>query len=96
MGSEKVVKLAAKLYEARDSFKALWGAKWREKLVPYDGALTAARYKWKCDEMAAAMRIVKDLQTNVPNSHGGQMGILAALVEALEPTPREENADAPL
>ena len=84
--SDSVVKLAAKLYEARDAFKGLWGDKWRTELEKYQRFLRIACSKFHCDEMAAAMRIVKDLQANVPDSHLGQMGVLAALVETLEPT----------
>lgn len=95
MRSETIVKLATKLYEARNSFKALWGDKWREKLAPYSQYLAAGMTKHHCESLHAAMLIVKDLQANCPdNSHGVQLGILAAAVEDMEPTPREEAEDA--
>ncbi len=93
MASEKVVKLAALFYGARDSFKALWGERWREKLAFYRQCLDEGRRKHHCDSLDAALLIMKDLQATCPQSGNAQMGILAAVVEDMEPTPREETPD---
>jgi len=84
-GSEQQVRLAARLYEMRDTAKRFSGDRWPKTFATFGGYVQAAMKKWNLDTIPAAMRLVGELQKNAPGSEMTQMYLVAAAVELIEP-----------
>lgn len=84
--TETRIQLAAKLYDAREVVRTLWGDNYATKIKQYQDFIRAEMAAKNCEELAATMNIVRDLQRDKPDSGMTQMVILAACVEILEPT----------
>lgn len=83
---ESTIKLAAKLYEARNTMKALHGEGYPALIKQFQGFIKSEMDQKKCSELEAATNIVKDLQLNRPESGMTQVLILAAVTELIEPS----------
>lgn len=81
---EKQIKVAAKLYQCRDTAKRFFAAEYQEKLKPYTRLIQQVMAANKEDELKAAMRIVK-LETIADNGMA-QILTFAAAVELVEPS----------
>ena len=83
---EQQIKMAAKLYECRDTAKKLYGAEFENKISYYKRYIKACMMKHNYkDEITAAMRLAKDCE-GVQGSGMGVMLIMAACVELIEPS----------
>ena len=83
MFTEKQVRMAAKLYEARDSMRGLFGARYQERLSPYREIIRGAMAKHSCDELEAVLEIKRF----DPSLDGVELAmLLAAAVEEVEST----------
>lgn len=80
MQAEQAVKMAAKLYECRDTAKRLFGAAYQQRMEAYGQAVKSAASAMNCSEVAAA--------TTLATNAGGLSAIcyLAAVVEMTEPS----------
>jgi hypothetical protein len=83
---EKQVKIAAKLYAARDAMRGFWRESYKAKMQENQGFIRAGMAKYKCDELAAKMKMVGVLQMKYPDSGMTQALLLAACVEMIEPS----------
>ena len=84
MGTETVVRLAAKLYETRDTCRRLYGAQWPAEMARWRDAIERAQAAWGCDEVKAALRLVEKLREGCPGSAGAQMMLVGTMVEMIE------------
>jgi hypothetical protein len=83
---EQHVKLAAKLYECRDSCKNLWGSKWREVISDNTKFILAHMKKYGIDnELKAAHQLINQVK-DMDGAEIFTMKILAAAVELIEPS----------
>ena len=83
---EKQIKLAAKLYAARDSMRGFWRENYKSKVEENQGFIRAGMAKYNCDELHATMKMVAVLQEKYPDSGMTQALLLAAYVETIEPS----------
>ena len=81
---EKEIKMAAKLYECRDTAKAFFKDEYKEKLKPYTHILTQVMKSNNLDEVHALMKI-SETETYKENGMT-QMLFITAVVEMLEPS----------
>lgn len=81
---EKQVKMAAKLYECRDTAKRFFKEEYKAKLEPYTHILKAVMKANNLDEIPALLKISKT-HTYQENAMG-QMMFMAAVVELIEPS----------
>jgi len=84
MLNESQVKLAAKVYEMRDTSRRLLGERYADSIEHYGKYIQAAMQKYGCDALAATKQILEQLQRDVPDSGMTQMQLVAALVEMVE------------
>lgn len=82
--AEQQIRIAAKMYECRDTLKRLTGDKFRERITEYQGFLRTAMQRYECDEIKAAMHLCHD--ERIRDSAITQMWLIAAAVELLEPS----------
>jgi len=81
---ETQIKIAAKLYECRDTAKRFFREEYAEKLKPYIAIIKAVMKANELDELGAILRISK---TETYQENGmGQMMFMAAAVELMEPS----------
>lgn len=81
MQTEQAVKMAAKLYECRDTAKRLLGDGYQKRMTAYAQVVRSAANGMACSELSAA--------TTLANKAGGGMAAiyyLAAVVEMTEPS----------
>lgn len=80
---EKLVKIAARLYECRDTAKQLLGDKYLERMKLYGEWIRKVSESRKIDDLAAAKEIINTIGTE-----DGMvvMHIIAAAVELIEPS----------
>lgn len=81
MTTETQVRLAARLYEARDVAKTMLGDKFKERMAEYGKVLLAIAARESIDILAAAnvaCRLVDNPYT--------QIQLMAAVVELVEPS----------
>ena len=81
MQNEQAVKMAAKLYECRDTAKSVFGDGYHERMAAYGQVVKSAANALGCSDIAAA--------TTLANKAGGGMAAicyLAAVVEMTEPS----------
>jgi len=81
---EKQIKMAAKLYECRDTAKKFLGAEYKERLKPYTQILKATMKANNLEEIPALLK-VSQTETYQDNPIG-QMMFMAATVELIEPS----------
>ena len=84
MQTEQAVKMAAKLYECRDTAKRLFGDTYHERMAAYGQTVKSAANALNCSDVAAA--------TTLANKAGGGIAavcFLAAVVEMTEPSNAE-------
>ena len=83
---EQKIKMAAKLYQCRDTAKKLYGSEFQNKILDYKRYIQACMIKHNYkDEITAAMRLAIDCES-VDGSGTGIMLIMAAYVELIEPS----------
>jgi hypothetical protein len=83
MATEQHVRAAARLYEARDAVRSLFGERYADVLEPFKAMIRKAQALNDCDEIAAALWIAR----RVSRSDGMEvLKILAAAVELVEPS----------
>lgn len=81
---ETQIKIAAKLYECRDTAKRFFREEYAEKLKPYIAIIKAVMKANQLDELGAILRISK---TETYQENGmAQMMFMAAAVEMMEPS----------
>lgn len=81
MQTEQAVKMAAKLYECRDTAKQVFGDCYHKRMDAYCQVVKSAANAMRCSDIAAA--------TTLANKAGGGMAAicyLAAVVEMTEPS----------
>lgn len=81
MQNEQAVKMAAKLYECRDTAKRVFGDGYHKRMEAYGQVVKSAANALRCSDIAAA--------TTLANKAGGGMAAicyLAAVVEMTEPS----------
>jgi len=81
MQTEQAVKMAAKLYECRDTAKRVFGDGYHARMEAYGQVVKSAANALNCSDVAAA--------TMLANKVGGGMAAicyLAAVVEMTEPS----------
>jgi len=81
---EKQIKIAAKLYQCRDTAKKFYGERFKEKMAEYQGYILKAMDGRKCDEMQAVL-FLADMHT-FKDHPMATINLMAALVEMLEPS----------
>ena len=81
---EKQVKIAAKLYECRDTAKRFFKAEYKAKLEPYTHIIKAVMKANNLEEIPALLK-VSQTHTYQDNAMG-QMMFMAAVVELIEPS----------
>jgi hypothetical protein len=97
MADEKRIRLAAKLYDARDAARSIYGETFATKITEFQGFVRAGMTKWKCGELESAMKLVAGLQRTHPfDSAGTQMLVLAACVEMIEPSVPDRSVSCPV
>lgn len=81
---EKEIKIAAKLYECRDTAKRFFRDEYAAKLKAYISIIKAVMKANELDEIQALLKISK---TETYKENGmGQMMFMAAVVEIMEPS----------
>ncbi len=84
MFDESRVKLAAKMYDMRDTSRRLLGERYADVMDEYGRHIQAAMKKYGCGEVDAAQKILVLLQRDCQDSEMSQMQLVAALVEMVE------------
>lgn len=82
--TEKTIKLAARLYEARDTARTLLGDGYKEKMAQGIRNLEALAVEHNITVLEAAMRTAKVF--NADYNGMGALLVMAAAVERMEPT----------
>ncbi len=87
--TEQHVAIAAKMYKARNSYRAVIGANWRTDLAPLMEFIQKRAKADGTDALKAGMVIAMEYQAKngVSDTSGYVLTILAATVELVEPTP---------
>lgn len=80
MQSERAVKMAARLYECRDTARSVFGDSYQQRMEMYGQAVKSAAAALECSDLKAA--------TTLADKAGGMAAIcyLAAVVEMTEPS----------
>jgi len=81
---ENPIKMAARLYQCRDTAKRFFRDEYQEKLKPYTHILSAVMKANNLDEIPALLKI-SETHTYQDNAMG-QMMFMAAVVEMIEPS----------
>lgn len=81
MQSEQAVKMAAKLYECRDTAKRLFGSAYQQRMEAYMRVVKSAANAMNCSELSAATTLANKAGGGVP-----AICYLAAVVEMTEPS----------
>lgn len=78
--SEKAVRIAAQLYEARTAMRSLLGDRYRERCLHWVDCINRTMQRQGCDEITAALTLAKEL-----SAQGGTPFVLfATVVEMIE------------
>ncbi len=84
---ERAVKLASKLYDARDFVRRMLSDdEYRKRIVEYQGYIKLGAQKMKLTPIEAAMKIVKQMSMEIGDKPIAQACIFAAYVEMIEPS----------
>lgn len=78
--TEKIIKIAAQLYEARDAMRQILGDRYVEKCTFWVERINVTMQRRGCNEITAAMELAKDLQRN----GAGTGALFATVVEMVE------------
>lgn len=78
--SERAVKIAAALYEARDSMRTLLGERYRDHVAQWVPTFNARMQEAGCNELQAALKLAREVQ----DQGGTPFLVLAAAVEMVE------------
>lgn len=81
---EKEIKMAAKLYECRDTAKSFFKEKFKEKLQPYTHIIQEVMKANNLEEIPALLKISK--AQHYQENGFAQMMYMAAVVELIEPS----------
>lgn len=81
---EKEIKMAAKLYECRDTAKSFFKEKFKEKLQPYTHIIKEVMKANNLEEIPALLKISK--AQHYQENGFAQMMYMAAVVELIEPS----------
>jgi aminopeptidase C len=81
---EKEIKIAAKLYECRDTAKKFFKELYPEKIKPYVSLINAVAKANNLDKLHAVLKIA-ELKT-INNDGFAMMMVMAAAVEIIEPS----------
>ena len=82
--TEKQVRMAARLYDARDSMRLLFAKSYQDRITPYREIIRGAMAKNACEAIEAVIEVARAF----PDIHGvGLAMLLAAAVEEVEATP---------
>lgn len=84
IANEQQAKLAAKLYECRDSAKALFGNEYKERVEPYAHKIRQHQINQKIDTLPAVLAICS--LPHVKINEMATMLFMAAAVEIIEPS----------
>ncbi len=83
---EQQIKLAARLYECRDTAKKLYREEYGKKMLEYQHLIKAAMKKHQlADELKAAMKLIEECK-HLEGNGAFTMNVLAAYVELIEPS----------
>lgn len=86
--SEKAIRLASRLYDARDTAKRILGDGFADRMAKEQEHIRKVMEQHQCEPIPATMAIVTELQKKHPYTSGSaQLMILSACVELIEPTP---------
>lgn len=85
-----LVQMTAKLYEARDAMKFLFGTPnisgYQKMIAEHQGFIRRAMEQQKCGELSAALWLIKQLKEKHPDTGPIiELCLLAACVEMIEP-----------
>jgi len=80
----KEIKIAARLYEIRDTAKRFFKEEFKSKLEPYTALILVHMKKSGKDELCAAMDLLQ--LESVQGNGMAQMLFIAAVVEMIEPS----------
>lgn len=83
MFTEQQVRLAARMYEIRDTSRRLLGEKYQETMAHYRLYIGRAMKQWGCGALEATQRLIEALQQD-HDTGVIQMHLLAACVEMCE------------
>lgn len=88
ISTEKQIRIAARLYEARDACRSIFGVKWRDKIEPYAKLLSGYSEKYAVSILDAAITLGKEVEANAKGFDAGPyvMKLMAAAVEMIEPS----------
>lgn len=84
MSAEKVIKIAAGMYDARHTVRRFLGDKYQTQMAPLIAIIKGVAREQKMDELHAMMRLCKE------TDGFGQAMLMAAYVEMTEPTSNPE------
>jgi hypothetical protein len=82
---EQQIKLAAKLYQCRDTAKKMYGKDYQETLLPFIRRIRARMALDQCSELEAALTLIESLQ-ELRGEATGTLLFSAAAVEMLKPS----------
>jgi hypothetical protein len=85
MNEEKLVTVAAKLYEARRTMRAFYGARFADKIAEYKPYVLRVMAAKKCNEMQAGMEMINELKDQ-PECGMHCALLMATIVEMIEPS----------
>lgn len=90
--SEQQIRVAAKLYECRNSVRTILGAKYHETIGGYAKTIQHVASERKVDTLVAAMQMAKEMQALhcdpiIP------ICLMAAAVELAEPSPNNSDCN---
>lgn len=84
--------IASEFYSVRRSFRVVFKECYAERIAYYQGILRDKMDKWKIGPLQTALRCMEALGERMPDPGMAQAWIMCAVVELLEPLPRESEA----
>lgn len=89
---ENAVRLAAKLYEARDYIRLMMTPQeYTKRIAEYQGYIRRAMAKWKLSEIEAVMKIAGAIEGRAGETRIVHACLFAAYVDMVEPQNAEVN-----
>lgn len=87
--TQKAVYVAAKMYQVRDTVRALLADGYHEQLQPCMEVIRTIARQDRCSELQALYKVVAELTADGPETVHLRLRVIAAYVEMVEPTPVE-------
>lgn len=84
--TEKQIRIAAKMYEARDTLRKLWGAEYAAKLKPMMEIVEAVADDRGISALQASIDMAKEIDAEGKMDAGTMWQLMVAAVELTEPT----------